>query len=109
MLMWYSLYEFYELFPSLSRSFNIYFYCPDAEHIENPNPLYDNLLAFCSQRLLLHKPFSFQMLSVLRETSAVSLKVACALLHINLVYGESCAQGAEGHAAFYQVVKSYRL
>ena len=55
------------------------------------------------------KPFSFQMLSVLRETSAVSLKVACALLHINLVYGESCAQGAEGHAAFYQVVKSYRL
>lgn len=55
------------------------------------------------------KAFSFQMLSVLGETSAVSLNVARALLHINLVYGESCAQGAEGHAAFYQVVKSYRL
>ena len=106
MISWYSVYEFYELFPSLSRSFNMYFYCPDAEHIEPPSN--DNLLAFRSERLFLHKPFSFQM-SVLRETSALSLKVACALLHINLVYGESCAQGAEGRAVFYQVVKSYRL
>lgn len=34
-ISWYSLYQFYELFPSLSQSFSIYFYCPDAEHIED--------------------------------------------------------------------------